>query len=226
LVVAGPNGSGKSTLTRHLIEVGVDFGEYINPDDIAAELDLPEPLRSRQAQFVADHRRDRCLIDGLDFSFETVMSHPSKVDFMSRARDAGYEVVLFFVGTSHPEINISRVESRVSQGGHDVPRDRIVSRYARSLELLSAAALVATRTVVFDNSALIGYAPHRQLPGPKSGLRPTAEVVKEGNHYAIVLEADVPEWVFNSLVRPLQARVGDSEGRIVVHIDQRPGALV
>jgi predicted ABC-type ATPase len=43
LVLAGPNGSGKSTLTDYLMEAGVDFGEYINPDVIAAALDAPEP---------------------------------------------------------------------------------------------------------------------------------------------------------------------------------------
>ena len=79
LVFAGPNGSGKSTLTNYLIEAGVDFGEYINPDEIATALDAPEPQRSRRAQAIADFHRDRCLSSRLSFSFETVMSHPSKV---------------------------------------------------------------------------------------------------------------------------------------------------
>jgi predicted ABC-type ATPase len=61
LVLAGPNGSGKSTLTDYLIEAGVDFGEYINPDVIAAALDAPEPQRSGRAQAIADYHRDRCL---------------------------------------------------------------------------------------------------------------------------------------------------------------------
>jgi predicted ABC-type ATPase len=89
LVVAGPNGSGKGTLTDHLIEAGLDFGEYINPDEIASTLDLPQPERSRQAQVIADFQRNRCLLSGLSFSFETVMSHPSKLDFMIRAHEAG-----------------------------------------------------------------------------------------------------------------------------------------
>jgi predicted ABC-type ATPase len=58
LVIAGPNGSGKTTLTNYLLEAGVDFGEYINPDEIAATLDLPEPVRSKQAQAIADVQRD------------------------------------------------------------------------------------------------------------------------------------------------------------------------
>jgi predicted ABC-type ATPase len=141
LVFAGPNGSGKSTLADYLIEAGIDFGEHINPDEIAATLDLPEPVRSRQAQAIADFQRDRCLADKSSFSFETVMSHPSKVNFMIRADDAGYDVTLYFVCTSDPEINIRRVENRVRRGGHDVPHERIVARYWRTLELLPHAAL-------------------------------------------------------------------------------------
>jgi predicted ABC-type ATPase len=85
----------------------------------------------------------------MSFSFETVMSHRSKVNFMIRADDAGYEVTIYFVCTSDPEINVSRVENRVSRGGHDVPHERVVGRYWRTLELLPYAALVARRTVLF-----------------------------------------------------------------------------
>ena len=85
LVVAGPNGSGKSTLTDYLINSGIDFGDYINADRIAATLHIPEPARSKQAQTIADFQRDQCLRGHVNFSFETVMSHPSKVDFMVRA---------------------------------------------------------------------------------------------------------------------------------------------
>jgi predicted ABC-type ATPase len=111
LVIAGPNGSGKTTLTDYLLKAGIDFGEYINPDEIAATLDLPEPARSKQAQAIADVERDGCLTSRLSFSFETVMSHRSKVDFMIRADDAGYDVTIYFVCTSDPEINVRRVEN-------------------------------------------------------------------------------------------------------------------
>jgi predicted ABC-type ATPase len=95
LVIAGPNGSGKSTLTDYLIGAGVDFGEYINPDQIAAALPIPEPERSKRAQELADFHRDRCLTNRTSLSFETVMSHPSKIEFMIRASDVGYDVTLF-----------------------------------------------------------------------------------------------------------------------------------
>lgn len=225
LVFAGPNGSGKSTLTNYLIAAGIDFGEYINPDEIAVTLDMPEPQRSRQAQAIADFQRDRCLTQGLSFSFETVMSHPSKVELMVRADDVGYDVTLHFVCTSDPEINVSRVESRVSRGGHDVPKDRIVARYWRALELLSYAALVARRTVLFDNSALIGYLANSMLPNPKTGLRPVAEVIRDGKDYEVTLEADLPFWAFEYLVKPLDELARASGGTIALTINQKTGPL-
>ena len=225
LVFAGPNGSGKSTLTNYLIAAGIDFGEYINPDEIAAKLDMPEPQRSRQAQTIADFQRDRCLASGLSFSFETVMSHPSKVELMVRADDAGYEITLYFVCTSDPEINVSRVENRVRRGGHDVPKDRIVARYWRTLELLSHAGLVARRTVLFDNSALIGYLANSRLPNPKTGLRPVAEMIRDGRDYEITLEADVPSWAFEYLVRPLDGVARGSNSAITLTINQKSGPL-
>jgi predicted ABC-type ATPase len=225
LVIAGPNGSGKSTLTKYLQDVGVDFGIYINPDEIALTLDLPEPQRALQAQSIADFKRDVCLQRHDSFSFETVMSHPSKVEVMIRAHDASYDVALFFVATSDPEINVRRVENRVSSGGHDVPHDRIRARYLRSLNLLSHAALVARRTVVFDNSALLTSSPTAHLPNAKSGLRPVAEVIRTDNHYDMTLEADVPEWVFEHLVHPLVNVAGASDGQITLALHQNDGPL-
>ena len=225
LMVAGPNGSGKSTLTEYLIEAGLNLGEHINPDEIATTIDMPEPARSKQAQAIADFQRESCLTNQLSFSFETVMSHPSKVDFLVRADDAGYDVTLYFVCTSDPEINVRRVENRVRRGGHDVPHDRIVARYWRTLGWLAHAALVARRTVLFDNSALLGYLANSLLPNPKTGLRPVGELIRDGKDYELTLEADVPAWVFEHLVRPLDQLAHGSDGAITLTINQRPGPL-
>jgi predicted ABC-type ATPase len=225
LIFAGPNGSGKSTLTNYLISAGLDFGEYINPDEIAAELGAPEPERSRQAREIADRYRDRCLSDRLDFSFETVMSHPSKVDLMIRAVDAGYDVTVYFVCTSDSEINVSRVENRVSRGGHDVPRERIIARYWRTLNLLCHAALVARRTVLFDNSALVGYRANSLLPNPQNGLRPVGEVIGNGKDYQIRVGSDAPAWVHEFLVRPLEELGQSPDSGINVTVDRKKNPL-
>ena len=74
------------------------------------------------------------------------------VEFLCKAQQVGFRTYLYFVATEDPEINVSRVQHRVSTGGHPVPRDKIISRYARSLSLLSSAVACAHRAYVFDNS--------------------------------------------------------------------------
>lgn len=86
------------------------------------------------------------------FSFETVMSHPSKVDILRNAHALGYRTYLYYVATETVTINISRVRNRVSMGGHDVPEDKIRERYKRSLRLLPEAIQESSRAYIFDNS--------------------------------------------------------------------------
>jgi predicted ABC-type ATPase len=206
-VFAGPNGSGKSTIIKSVrdykTEYGtIDFGIYINADDINTTLlkgtftfkdftvkIVPDEFvnsalssgliskkypkkefltsfefkdqtlillrkeRSEQlAQIIADFLRKKLLSLGKKFSFETVFSHPSKLRIMEDAKAKGYKVYLYFVSTSSPDINKLRVKQRVKEGGHDVPPDKIESRYYRSLDLLFAAAQLSYQTYFFDNS--------------------------------------------------------------------------
>jgi predicted ABC-type ATPase len=153
LMIAGPNGSGKTTLIRMLLQHGVELGEHISPDDIARELEGSYEERVRQAQVVADRRRESCIEAKRSFSFETVMSHPSKIDILARAKAAGFYVEVFFVGIDDPQTNIERVRLRVAQGGHDVPPDKIVPRWHRTMALLHGAIKIADQSFLFDNSA-------------------------------------------------------------------------
>ena len=159
LVVAGPNGSGKTTLTNRLRSLGIDFGEYVNADEIAARLQrnnkAAAPEASLLAQKDADRIRQAMLDGGKSYSFETVMSHPSKVGEMEEARRRGFEVTLFFVAVDSPLINIGRIAQRVARGGHDVPAEKVAARYERTLQLLPRAIMAAHRSVIFDNSDLI-----------------------------------------------------------------------
>lgn len=80
------------------------------------------------------------------------MSHPDKVVFLKQAQAKGYRTYLYFVATDDPSIIVSRVKLRVSQGGHDVPENKIRSRYVRSLNLLWDAIRLSNRAYIFDNS--------------------------------------------------------------------------
>ncbi len=185
-VIAGPNGSGKSTLIEHLMLNGIDFGYYINADDIVKAKGLLGDTGSRQGQLLADEQRERCLAEGIDFSFETVMSHESKVEFMQRARLAGYDVLLFFIATEDPLLNVSRVKTRVAMGGHSVPVEKILQRYYRTLDLLPDAMVASTSCRVFDNSELATI--------DKLGLRVIASGISSNNLVMLKTFQPVPLW--------------------------------
>lgn len=104
------------------------------------------------ASVAADFIRRKLVQSNQTLTFETVMSSADKTDFFAEAQAAGYRTYLYFVATESPEINLSRVRIRVKAGGHDVPADKIKSRYTRSLELLWAAIQHANRAYIFDNS--------------------------------------------------------------------------
>jgi predicted ABC-type ATPase len=152
LMIGGPNGSGKTSLTQWLRQNDIDLGQYINPDDIARELDGSYAERSAAAQGRADQLREECIEAKRSFSFETVMSHPSKLEVLARAKKAGFLVLVYFVGIDDPRTNIERVALRVQEGGHDVPRDKIVPRWTRSMNLAAEAILLSDKAFVFDNS--------------------------------------------------------------------------
>ena len=109
-------------------------------------------VNSYFASVVGDLLRQLLMERKASFTFETVMSHPSKVDFLVQAQSLGYRTYLYFVATDDPTINISRVRNRVKLGGHSVPEDKIEERYHRSLGLLMDAIKYTNRAYVFDNS--------------------------------------------------------------------------
>lgn len=145
------------------------------------------------AAAVADFFREELLADARSFSFETVMSHRSKVDFFSRARAAGYRTYLYFIATETPHLNICRVKNRAALGEHDVPEDKIVERYKRCLELVGEALSHATRAFLFDNTDL--------------ELVWLAQVTPEGELQLKVATEFLPAW-FRTWVMPyFQGRV-------------------
>lgn len=105
------------------------------------------------ASVASDFIRHQLIKIRKSFSFETVMSSPDKVKFIQKAQQESYRTYLYYVATEDPEINISRVRHRVKMGGHDVPEDKIVSRYYRSIDLLLEAVRNTDRAYIFDNSS-------------------------------------------------------------------------
>lgn len=112
----------------------------------------PVAVNSYYASVLVDFIRNDLLRRKVSFTFETVMSATEKVEFFCRARAQGFRTYLYFVATEDPEINVSRVAHRVSMGKHNVPTQKIIERYHRSIGLLADAVACADRAYVFDNS--------------------------------------------------------------------------
>ncbi len=125
------------------IDLLLENDVIINPDKVT---------HSYEAAFIADFLRKQLLKQGRKFSFETVMSHSSKLNFMEQANQKGYKVYLYFICTESPIINENRVNERVAKGGHPVANDKIKSRYYNSLNLLKEAVALSYRAFIFDNS--------------------------------------------------------------------------
>ncbi len=112
-----------------------------------------DKVHSYEAALLTAFVRAKLIENKQSFSFETVMSHPSKCEILADAQKQDYQTYLYFICTNFPEINVDRVKNRVRKGGHPVPEDKIVGRYHRSLDLLREAVKSTYRTFIFDNSA-------------------------------------------------------------------------
>ena len=150
LAIAGPNGAGKSTFFEaHLSYSGLRF---LNADLIAKELEV----EAYEAAGIAAALRSELVKQRESFIFETVFSDPvgDKLDFLKRAAESGYAVVLCFIGIADAGTSEQRVAMRVSQGGHDVPTEKLVERFPRTLANLAGAIRELPCVLVFDNEEL------------------------------------------------------------------------
>lgn len=155
IIIAGPNGSGKTTITTQFLHHEWSEGIlYINPDIIAQEKfgDWNSTESVLKAAQHCENLREVCLRERRSFVFETVFSAKDKIDFILRAKAAGFFIRLFFIATSSPAINASRIANRVMEGGHDVSISKIISRYQKSIINCSLIAPIVDRLYVYDNS--------------------------------------------------------------------------
>jgi predicted ABC-type ATPase len=150
VALAGPNGAGKTTFYHaHLQAAGIRF---VKADILAKALDLG----AYEAARVADTVRRELLKQRESFVFETVFSYPggAKVTFLREAAKAGYTVILCFVGVSGPDVSEQRVAMRVTQGGHDVPTEKLIARFPRTIANLRGAIREISAVWIFDNDDL------------------------------------------------------------------------
>ena len=183
VALAGPNGAGKTTFYHaHLRPAGLRF---VNADEVAREL----AVDAYEAARIVTELRQELLRQRETFVFETVFSDPvgHKLAFLRTAAEFGYTVVLCFIGVSGPRISEQRVAMRVSQGGHDVPPGKLVSRFPRTMANLKAAIDELPHVLILDNDNLA--APFR-----------TVAVVQHGR---VIWSTDPsPRWLWGPLRTP------------------------
>jgi predicted ABC-type ATPase len=202
-VLAGTDGAGKSSLIgAMLLQQGV---EYFDPDQAAQRVFLANPgILQLEANSAAWHEGkrllERALIEKLDFAFETTLGGKTIANLLDRALSEGIEVRIWYVGLDTVERHIARVRSRVAQGGHNIPEEKIRERYTQSrLNLIRLLARL-TELLLYDNSK---EADPRTGTAPEPGLilrlvrgrvRETCELTR------------VPEWAKPILAAALKLR--------------------
>ena len=152
IVIAGSNGSGKSTFfDLFLRPKGFRF---VNADLIATGLGGGDPASiGYRAAELADIERRALIARGDTFVMETVLldPHGAKLGLLREAKAAGYHIAFIFIGIDGPELSSARVAQRVAQGGHDVPDEKLIAWFPRTLVNARAALQLADAGWVFDN---------------------------------------------------------------------------
>ncbi len=197
IIIAGPNGSGKTSVTKRFLHHEWAEGTiYINPDEVANEMFGDWNSRDavlNAANYCAEWR-EKSLIERKSFVFETVMSAEDKIQFIIKAKNAGFFIRLFFISTENPKINASRIADRVMKGGHDVPISKIISRYYKAIENCKTVSSIVDRLYVYDNS----------VDGEDAKIQFRLVNGVMGKMYV----TDVPEWA--------QAILPDTENEVLI----------
>jgi predicted ABC-type ATPase len=149
-------------------------------------LTIATKIDSYLAADISEFIRQQLLVQGKSFTYETVMSHPGKIDFFHKAKQNGFGVYLYYIATEDPEINISRVKIRVAQEGHHVSPEVITSRYHKSLQNLKSAVMQTKRAYIFDNS--------------QTQARLIAEIT-DGTDVRLNDAVEIPGWVEEYLLK-------------------------
>ncbi len=153
-IIGGCNGAGKTTASFNILPDILNCREYVNADEIARGISPFQPEKvAIEAGRIMLHRIDELLSLGEDFAFETTLSTRSFINTIERAKSKGYSITLIFFWIESTELAIKRVQTRVKEGGHNIPNDTIVRRYYGGLKnLFSLYQNICDLIMIYDNS--------------------------------------------------------------------------
>jgi predicted ABC-type ATPase len=134
-IISGCNGAGKTTASFTILPEILDCKEFVNADEIAKGISPFQPDKVGIEAGRLMLKRIKILLEsGESFAFETTLSTRSYVQFVERARQLEYQVTCLFFWLSSEELAISRVETRVKEGGHHIPEEVVRRRYKSGLK--------------------------------------------------------------------------------------------
>ncbi|TDN90404.1 putative ABC-type ATPase [Salegentibacter sp. 24] len=153
-IIAGCNGAGKTTVSYTILPDILQCEEFVNADEIARGL---SPFKPEKAGIQAGRlmlQRIKYLINSeQDFAFETTLATRSYKNFVIDAQKRGFSVTLLFFWLSSEDLAIKRVETRVREGGHNIPENVIRRRYKNGLKnFFSIFKEVVDDWMFIDNS--------------------------------------------------------------------------
>lgn len=136
-VISGCNGAGKTTASYSVLPEMLSCEEFINADEIARGL---SPFNPEKAAIEAGRIMLNKIVELIkrkrDFAFETTLSSKSYVRTIENAKKEGFKITLIFFWLDSVDLAIERVETRVREGGHNIPQDVIRRRYYAGLRNL------------------------------------------------------------------------------------------
>ena len=153
-IISGCNGAGKTTASMTILPEILNCKEFVNADMIAQGL---SPFRPEAVAFEAGRimlkRIDDLIKTNENFAIETTLATKSYKNKLENAIAKGYKIKLLFFWLPNFEMAINRVAIRVSEGGHNIPKEVIERRYFRGIvNLFKIYIPLSAEWVVFENS--------------------------------------------------------------------------
>ncbi|ASB50938.1 zeta toxin family protein [Alkalitalea saponilacus] len=134
-IISGCNGAGKTTVSYTILPEILNCEEFVNADEIAKGLSPFNPeSEAIQAGRLMLEKINKLILNEQDFAFETTLATRSYRNLVLKAKEKGYEITLLFFWLRTPELAVKRVETRVREGGHNIPEDVIRRRYDKGLK--------------------------------------------------------------------------------------------
>ena len=154
IILAGPNGAGKTTFAQEFLPNEASCPTFINADLIAAGLSPFDPASAAiQAGRLMLQEIDNRFLKRESFAIETTLSGKAYTRYIHKWQDAGYEVKLLFLRLDSADDAVSRVASRVAQGGHHIPENTIRRRFEKGLwNLKNIYVPIVDTWAIYDNT--------------------------------------------------------------------------